>query len=187
MAVPTEKEHRRFAVGSGQLKPPRCGLIGDLHLRDHAGERSITKAVFCKRQDLCILATLGIEDIVRAKPGLLKARRIKIEARHRPEDGKTGFSSEARRDPGREEGGARIVGEARRRGGDLMQTRAIEAMIGKSFIDLRYPERQCRSPGRAGMREACAKRGKLVDPVLVEGGDASGHGNNDSTVPHMFL
>ena len=152
MAVPTEKQHRRFAVGSGQLKPPRGGLIGGLHLRDHAGERSVTKAVLCKRQDLCILAALGIEDFVRAKPGLFEARRIKIEARHGPEDRKAWLNGEARRDPSSEQGGASIVREARRRGGDLMQTCAIEAMIGKTFIDLRYPKWQRRSPRRAGMR-----------------------------------
>lgn len=152
MAVPTEKEHRRFAVESGQLKPPRGGLIGSSHLGDHAGERSITKAVLGKRQDLGILATLGIEDLLGAKPGLFETRRVKIEVRHRPEDRKTGFSGETRRDSGSEQGGASIVGEARRRGGDLMQTRAIEAMIGKTFIDLGYPKWQRRSPRCAGMR-----------------------------------
>ncbi|GFZ91171.1 hypothetical protein GCM10019071_21560 [Sphingobium fuliginis] len=82
-----EKQHRRLAVAGRQLKPAGRGLVGRLHFRDHAGERSIAQAIFGKRQDVGILAALGIEDLVRAKADLLKARRIKVETRHGPEDG----------------------------------------------------------------------------------------------------
>lgn len=95
-----EQQHRRLAVGGGKLKPAGRGLVGDLHLRDYAGERSIAKTIFGKRQDLGILAALGIENSVRPEADLLKARRIEVEARHRPENGEPRLRAKARRDPG---------------------------------------------------------------------------------------
>ena len=186
-AMAAEQQHRRLAVGSRQLKTAGRGLVGGLHLGDHAGERSIAEAIFGKRQDLSVVAALGVEDLVRAQADLLEARRIEIETRHGPKDGEARFRGEARRDPGGEQGGAGIVIEARRRGGDLMQSRAIETMIGQALVKLGQSEGQRRPTRGAGMRQACAKRGKLVDPVLIGGGVASGHGNNDSNVPYMFL
>ncbi len=115
-----EQQHRRLAVRGGQLKPAGRGLVGGLYFGDHAGERSIAQPIFGKRQNLGILAALGIEDFVRAKTDLLKTRRVEIETRHRPEDGETGLRAKARRDPGSKQGGAGIVGEAGRGGSDFM-------------------------------------------------------------------
>ncbi len=174
------EQHRRLAVGSCQLKPAGRGLVGDLHLRDNAGERSIAKTIFGKRQDLGVLAALGIEDFIRPKADLLKARRVEIETRNGPKDGETGLDTKARRDSGCKQGGAGIVGEARRGGSDFMQPGAIEAMIREALVHFRETKGQGRSARRAGVRQACAKRGKLIDLLLVERREISGHGNNDS-------
>ena len=94
------EQHRRLAAGGRKLEPTGGGLVGGLHLGDDAGERAVAQAIFGKRQYLTILAALRIDDLVGAKADLLKARRIKIEARHCPEDGETGVRAKARRDPG---------------------------------------------------------------------------------------
>ncbi len=187
MAVAAEEQHRRLAVRCCQLKPAGGGLVGDFYLSDDAGERPVAKAIFGKRQNFGILATLRIENLVWAQTNLLKARRVEIESRDCPEDGEARFCGKTRGDPGGEQGGAGIIIEAGRRGRDLMQARAVKAMIGQAFVNLGQPERQRRSTRSAGMRQACAKRGKLIDPVLVEGRGTNGHGNNDSNVPYMFL
>lgn len=109
----TEQQHRRLAVGGGQLKPAGRGLVGRLYFRDHAGERSIAQPIFGKRQNLGILAALGIEDFVRAKTDLLQARRVEVKTRHGPKDGETGLRAKARCDSRSKQGGAGIVGEAR--------------------------------------------------------------------------
>lgn len=127
-------------------------MIGGLHLRDNAGERSIAQTIFGKRQDLGVLTALGIENIVRPETDLLKARRIKVEARHCPEDGKTGFRANALRDPRGGQGGAGIVGEARRRGRDFMRSRAIETLVGQTFVQLGQSESQGWPARDAGIR-----------------------------------
>ncbi len=186
-AVAAKEQHRRLAVGRRELKPAGRGLVGGLHLRDDAGERAVAQAIFGKRQYFRILAALRIEDLVGAKADLLKARRIKIKARHSPKDSEPRLDGEPRRDPGGKQGSAGIVGEARRRGGDLVQPRAIYAMIGQTLVHFGQPEGQSRPARTTGVGHAFAKRGKLIDPVLVEGGGISGHGNDDSNVPFMFL
>lgn len=174
------EQHRRLAVGRRQLEPTGGGLVGGFHLRDNASERSIAQAIFGKRQYIGILPALGIEDFVGAKANLLKARRIKVETRHGPEDGEPRLHAKACRDPGGEEGRACIVVEARRGGSDFMQSRAVEAMIGQTLVQLDQSEGQGWPARGPDVRQVCTKRGKLVDPVLVEGRGASGHGNNDS-------
>lgn len=186
-SVAAVEEHRRLAVGGRQLKAPSRGLVSRLHLRDDAGQRSIAQAIFGKGQNLGILAALSVEDLVWSQANLLKARRIEVEPRYRPEDDEAGLYGKARRDSGREEGGAGVVVEARRRSSDLVQASAVQPMIGQPLVYLLHPERQHWPARGAGMRQAGAKRGKLIDPVLVEGRGTSGHGRIDSVVPHMFL
>lgn len=61
-----------------------------------------------------------------------------------------------------------------------MQPGAVEAMVREALVQLGQPEGQSRPARGAGVRQAGAKRGKLVDLVLVEGKGTSGHGNSDS-------
>ncbi len=187
MAVAAEEQHRRLAVRCCQLKPAGGGLVGDFYLSDDAGERPVAKAIFGKRQNFGILATLRIENLVGAEPNLLQARRIKVEPRHGPEDGEARFCGKTRGDPGGEQGGAGIIIEAGRRGRDLMQARAVKAMIGQALVNRGQPEGQRRPAFCASIRQLCTKHGKLIDPVLVEGRGTNGHGNNDSNVPYMFI
>lgn len=175
-----EQQHRRLAVGGGQLKTAGRGLVGDLHFGDHAGEGSVAQPIFGKRQNLGILAALSIEDLVRAKTDLLKARRVEVKTRHGPEDGETGLRAKARRDSRSKQGGAGIVGEAGRGGSDFMQPSAVEATVREVLVQLGQPERQSRPARSAGVRQAFAKRGNVVDLVLVEGRETNRHGKNDS-------
>ncbi|MCB4860260.1 hypothetical protein K7W03_11705 [Sphingobium sp. PNB] len=61
-----------------------------------------------------------------------------------------------------------------------MQSRAIETMIREALVQLGQSEGQSRPAGGADVRQACAKRGQLIDLIMVEGGGTSRHGNNDS-------
>jgi hypothetical protein len=81
--APVEK-HRRSAVGSGKLKPPRRRLIGRLYLGHHTGQRAVSQTVLGKRQNLAILAALRIKDLVGSEPHLFEARCIEVEFRQRP-------------------------------------------------------------------------------------------------------
>lgn len=70
------EQHRRLAVRRGKLEPPRGGLVGRLYLGDHASKRTVAQAILGEREHVAVLAALGIQDAIGAKPDLFEARRI---------------------------------------------------------------------------------------------------------------
>ncbi|GFZ91177.1 MULTISPECIES: hypothetical protein [Sphingobium] len=68
-----------------------------------------------------------------------------------------------------------------------MQSRAIETMIREALVQLGQSEGQSRPAGGAGVRQACAERGKLIDLLMVEGKGQAGMGTTTQNVPYMFL
>ena len=67
-----------------------------------------------------------------------------------------------------------------------METRAVEAVIGKQMVERRHAERQHGSAPARGARHRLAKRGKVLGagPGRKEG--LFGHICIDSNVPYMF-
>lgn len=143
----TIEQHRRCSVRCCKLQPARGGLIGCPHFGDHAGQRSVAQAILGQRQHLAILATLRKEDLVRSKADLFKARRIEVEARHRPQDAHAALRGKARGNTGSKEGGGSIVIQAGRCGSDLVKPGAVQPLIGQALVHCRQPERQ-RRPAR---------------------------------------
>ncbi len=136
------KQHRRLAVGSGELQPPRCRLVGGFYLGDHAGQRAIAQRILRHGEHRAVAPTLRIEKLVRGKSHLFKAWCIKIEPSEGPEGGKVRLAGEARRYASDKQRRRRIIAERRASGGNLVQGRAIQPAIGKAIIKRRDAKRQ---------------------------------------------
>ena len=78
------QQNRCLSFRRRKLQSPRRCLIRNFHLRDNTGQRPVAKTVFGQRQDVGILATLSVQDLGGAQPGLFQARRIEIEPGERP-------------------------------------------------------------------------------------------------------
>ena len=128
------KQHRRLAVGSGELQPPRCCLVGGFYLGDHAGKRAIAQRILRHGEHCAVARALRIENLVRGKSHLFKAWCVEIEPSERPEGGKVRLAGEARGYAGDEQRRCRIIIERRASGGDLVQGRAVQTAIGKALI-----------------------------------------------------
>ena len=74
----TVKQHRRLAVGSGELQPPRCRLVGGFYLGDNASKRAITQGILSHGEHRAVAHALRIKHLVRGKSHLFKAWCIEI-------------------------------------------------------------------------------------------------------------
>ena len=136
------KQHRRLAVGSGELQPPRCRLIGGFYLGDHASQRAIAQRILSHGEHRAVARALRIEKLVRAKSHLFKAWCVEIEPGERPKGGKVRLAGEARGYASDKQRRRRIIAERRASGGNLVQCRAIQPAIGKAIIKRRDAKRQ---------------------------------------------
>ena len=131
--MPAIEKHRGLPVRRGELEPAGRCHVCDLYLGNDAGDRAVAKGIFGEREDLCILAALGIEDAVGGKTDLFEARRVEVELAQRPQDREAG-SGKACRDPRGEQGRRRVVVQARGGAGDLVQPGAVESLIGEAIV-----------------------------------------------------
>src|SRR5690606_25909593 len=160
-AMAPVKEHRRRPFGRGKLQPPRCRLIGRLHLGNDAGERAAAQRILAYRKQLAVIAPLSIEDPLRSKPCLFQTRRIKVEARERPEHRKPRRRREARGDPGGKKRRSGVIAPACRGCGDFVKACAIKPAAVQSSIERRDAERQQGATRRSDARDRFAQGGKV--------------------------
>jgi len=174
-AVTPIEQHRRSAIGRGELQAPRRGLVGGLHFRNHAGKRPVAQPIFGQRQHVALLASLSIEDLVGAKPNLFQARGIEVEQGQRPKDREAGFRGKARGDAGDEQGRCRVIAQCLGFRCKFMECGAAQALFGQSGIDGRHAERQGRTAREPGMCYLGPKRGELLGARPRGGKRRSGH------------
>ena len=136
------KQHRRLAVGSGELQPPRCRLVGGFYLSDNASQRAIPQGILGHGEHRAVACALRIENLIWAKSYLFKAWCIEIEPSEGPEGGEIRLAGEARGYASDEQRRCRIVSERRASRGDLVQRRAIQPAIGKAIIKRGDAKRQ---------------------------------------------
>ena len=136
------KQHRRLAVGSRQLQPPRRCLVGGFYLSDNAGKRAIAQRILRHGEHRAVARALRIENLIWAKSHLFKAWCIKIEPGEGPEGGEIRLAGEARGYASDEQRRCRIIAERRASRGDLVQCRAIQPAIGKAIIKRGDAKRQ---------------------------------------------
>lgn len=155
----TIQQHRCPAVGGRELEAARGGLVGGLDLRDHAGERAVAQGILGHRQHLGVLATLRVEDAIRAEAHLLESRGVEIEARERPQDVEAGRCCEPRRNPCCEQRRGGIIVQRCGCAGDFVETRPVQTLAGKAAIECFDPERQHGPALALGQRQLRTKRG----------------------------
>ena len=175
-AVPAVKQYRSLSVRRGQLQAARRGLVRSFYLGDDAGERASAKAVLCYRQDVRIGAALCIVDPVRAKPHLFEARRIKIKARDRPDDGHARRCCKSSGYARCKQSGRGVVTQALGGGRDFVKTSAVQPLVGEPFVKRGYPERQHRPMRRAVLREFGPQSGQAIGTGPIQRRRYQGHG-----------
>lgn len=107
--MPPIKEHWRLAIGCGELQAAGCRLISRLDLCDNAAKRPAAQTIFSTRQDLDVIATLRVNDLVWGETDLLQPRCIEIKPAHDPKHVHPAGCRKARRCSCREQGRGRIV------------------------------------------------------------------------------
>jgi hypothetical protein len=167
--VPAIEQHGRAAVRRCQLQPPRCGLVGDLHLGDDAGKRSVPEPVLGEGQDVAILAALGVEQPIGRQTHLGETGRIEIKAGQCPQDIETGPGGEPRGDSRREQCGGRIVAQFGRARGDLVKAGATQALIGEFFVDRGKTKGEHWPTREPGTRKLGAERRQWIGPKTIGG------------------
>lgn len=133
-----QQQRDRLAALGGELQPAGIGHRGALHLADHRAEPAVPQPFLHQREQLGIVAGLGIEDSLGGKPRLIQAGREQVATPDHPQHRPPG----ARRDPGHEQGGSGIVAKARARGRYLMERIESEASRRQPRIDRPHAERQ---------------------------------------------
>ena len=168
------------------MQPPRRGLVGGFNLGDDTAKRAVAQRILAHREQFLVVAALRAEHALGAEPGLLKPRRVEIEARERPKRGHTWVGREARGDPRGKQGRCRIVAPARRRARNLVQACAIEAAARERVIEQRDAEGQHRAARGRDAGHHRAKCGKLFGarPGLKK--RCGAHRDIDSNVLYMF-
>lgn len=136
------KQHRRLAVRSGELQPPRRRLVCRFYLSDNAGKRAIAQRILRHGEHRAVARALRIEKLVRGKSHLFKSWCIEIEPGEGPKGGKVRLAGEARGYASDEQCRCRIISERRASGGDLVQCRAVQPAVGKALIKRRDAKRQ---------------------------------------------
>ena len=136
------KQHRRLAVGSGELQPPRGCLVGGFYLGDNAGKRAIAQGILSHGEHRAVARALRIENLVGTKSDLFESGRMKVEPCERPKGGKVRLAGEARGYASDEQRRRRIIIERRTSRSNLVQCRAIQPAIGKAIIKRSDTKRQ---------------------------------------------
>lgn len=158
-AVTAIQKQWRPPIRRRELQPPRCRLVGALHLRDDAGHRSVAQCILRERKDVSVLASLSKQNAFRPKSHLLEARRIKVEPRQRPDYIRSWFSSEARGCSRHEQRSRGVVTQCSACGGKLVERGAVETTVRQTVIKLRNTERQHRA-AMTGLRQLGTQRGQ---------------------------
>ncbi len=158
------------------MQPPCRRLISGFDLSDNAGKRAIAQGILGHSKHAAIARALRIEDLVRTKPDLFKARRIKVEPGQRPEGSKVRLAGEASGYAGNEQGGCRIIAERWTSRCNFMQGRPIKATVGQALINRANAEGQGRATRGARLRQLCQKCSKRRGAERIRCGSKAGHG-----------
>ncbi|SEJ59663.1 hypothetical protein SAMN05428950_102151 [Sphingomonas sp. OV641] len=126
----------------GELETTGGTHGGTLHLADHRAEAAVAQPLLHQREQLGIVACLGIEDALGREAGLVETGRKQVAPADNPEYRAPG----ARSDSGDEQGGGGIVAQVRGAGGNFVQRIEPEAAIGDPLVERGDAERQCLTP-----------------------------------------
>lgn len=80
----SQQERDRGASFRGELQPPRLRHPDALSLADHRAQAAVTQPLLDQRQQLAIIARLGVDDPLRFQPGLIEPRREQVARPHHP-------------------------------------------------------------------------------------------------------
>lgn len=171
------EENGRAPIRCCKLQTTGRGLVGCLHLGDHAGEAAVAQRVLGHCQDDVVFHALGVEDGGRLKAALLKARRVEIELARRPEYVGPPAARKSGGDARSEQGCGGVVVESRGRSGHFMQSSAVKSMPRQTIVQFRYPEGEYRPARRSRTVKLCTQRGKIISARPIGGGRGNGHKN----------
>ncbi|WP_293977583.1 hypothetical protein [Sphingomonas sp.] len=140
----TKQQHGQVGIGRGQLQSSGRDHRQATDLADDGSRRPVADCVFDDGEQRRIVARMGVDEIAGGEPRLSEAWRVKVSPGAGPQHGTTEPTHFSGGDPGQEQRGSRLVGQAAAGGGGFMQRAraqppAPQAPVDRIDLELHHP------------------------------------------------